>query len=94
MFHWHGDTFDLPKGAALLASSRLYPHQAFRIGRAAYGVQFHPEITTEMVDRWVRAAEPGAIAGEGRLREETRRYTSPLAAQVSAMTRALFRSGA
>lgn len=42
-FHWHGDTFTLPEGADLLASSSMYPHQAFRFGRQAYGFQFHIE---------------------------------------------------
>lgn len=41
--HWHGDTFDLPDGAELLARSDLYAHQAFRVG-TAYGLQFHVEI--------------------------------------------------
>lgn len=43
VFHWHGDTFDLPEGSTLLASSAEYPHQAFRFGRYAYGLQFHIE---------------------------------------------------
>ncbi len=47
VIHWHGDTFDLPAGARLLASSEAYPHQAFRIGRHAYGLQFHVEIGKE-----------------------------------------------
>ncbi len=42
-FHWHADTFDLPPGAVLLASSDRYPNQAFRIGASGYGVQFHAE---------------------------------------------------
>lgn len=42
-FHWHGDTFDLPQGTTLLASSTLYAHQAFRFGVQAYGLQFHVE---------------------------------------------------
>jgi GMP synthase-like glutamine amidotransferase len=42
-FHWHADTFELPPGATLLASSERYPNQVFRIGAAAYGVQFHAE---------------------------------------------------
>jgi GMP synthase (glutamine-hydrolysing) len=57
VFQWHGDTFDLPAGAALLASSPLYPHQAFRVGRAAYGFQFHFEVTDAIVRDWVRRWE-------------------------------------
>jgi GMP synthase-like glutamine amidotransferase len=50
---WHGDTFDLPDGATLLASSTAYPNQAFRV-RNAYGVQFHLEVTPAMADEWSR----------------------------------------
>jgi GMP synthase (glutamine-hydrolysing) len=49
---WHGDTFDLPDGAVRLAGSPAYPNQAFRYGRAAYGVQFHLEVTAEMAREW------------------------------------------
>jgi GMP synthase (glutamine-hydrolysing) len=49
---WHGDTFSLPGGAVLLASSPAYPNQAFRWGRSAYGVQFHLELTREMAEEW------------------------------------------
>jgi len=49
---WHGDTFDLPDGAMLLAGSPAYPNQAFRYGRAAYGVQFHLEVKDEMAREW------------------------------------------
>jgi GMP synthase (glutamine-hydrolysing) len=49
---WHGDTFDLPAGAALLARSPLVPNQAFRAGERAYGVQFHLEVTGEMAREW------------------------------------------
>jgi GMP synthase (glutamine-hydrolysing) len=49
---WHGDTFDLPDDAVLLASSPAYPNQAFRVGRAAYGVQFHVEVTEQMAREW------------------------------------------
>lgn len=50
--HWHGDTFDLPVGAVLLASSERYRHQAFRFGRSAYGLQFHLEVSAAMVREW------------------------------------------
>jgi GMP synthase-like glutamine amidotransferase len=50
---WHGDTFDLPEGAVLLAGSPVYPNQAFRFGRA-YGVQFHLEVSVSMAKEWAR----------------------------------------
>jgi GMP synthase (glutamine-hydrolysing) len=53
VLHWHGDTFDLPTGAHHLASSSRYPHQAFRVGPNAYGLQFHVEVTVEMVREWL-----------------------------------------
>jgi GMP synthase-like glutamine amidotransferase len=49
---WHGDTFDLPDGAALLARSPLVPNQALRAAERAYGVQFHLEVTGEMAREW------------------------------------------
>ncbi len=52
-FHWHGDVFDLPRGAVSLASSALTPCQAFRYGRNAYGLLFHMEVTAEMIGAMV-----------------------------------------
>jgi GMP synthase-like glutamine amidotransferase len=52
VFHWHGETFDLPPGAELLASSDLCRNQAFRIGETVYGLQFHLEVTPEMIADW------------------------------------------
>jgi len=54
VFQWHGDTFDLPRGAVNLAASAVCPHQAFRYGRSAYGLQFHLEVTPGMVASWAR----------------------------------------
>jgi GMP synthase (glutamine-hydrolysing) len=51
---WHGDTFTLPQGAVLLASSPAYQNQAFRWGPSAYGVQFHLEVSREMAEEWAR----------------------------------------
>jgi GMP synthase-like glutamine amidotransferase len=69
-FQWHGDTFDLPDGAVLLAESPLYRNQAFRVGKA-YGVQFHLELDEAIlagcavVPAYVEAAD--RVLGEGAL---------------------------
>jgi GMP synthase (glutamine-hydrolysing) len=55
VYQWHNEGFDLPCGAELLAEGEVYVNQAFRYG-AAYGVQFHPEVTPRIVDRWTRLA--------------------------------------
>lgn len=52
VFQWHGDTFDIPPGGVVLASSELFPNQAVKVG-PAYGFQFHLEVTGEMVDSWL-----------------------------------------
>lgn len=52
IFQWHDDTFTLPEGAVRLASSGVAANQAFRLGRAAYGTQFHFEADRKLVDHW------------------------------------------
>lgn len=54
IFQWHDDTFVLPRGATRLAGSLDVHNQAFRIGRAAYGVQFHFEADRPLVAQWSR----------------------------------------
>lgn len=51
-FQWHHDSFDIPQGAVLLATSPACPHQAFRIGPCAWATQFHPEVTGEIIRGW------------------------------------------
>jgi GMP synthase (glutamine-hydrolysing) len=67
---WHGDTFDLPDGATLLATSPAYANQAFRVGRS-YGLQFHVEVTPELAAEWgevpAYADSLEAILGPGAL---------------------------
>ena len=60
VLHWHGDTFDLPPGAQHLASSAVYPQQAFRMGACAWGLQFHLEVDSPTVEGFVRAFEDEA----------------------------------
>lgn len=52
VMHWHQDTFTLPPTAVHLAASELYPHQAFRVGRLAYGLQFHIEVNDDLAATW------------------------------------------
>lgn len=51
-FQWHKDSFSIPAGAELLASSLTCPNQAFRFGVNAYGLQFHPEVDRHIVKNW------------------------------------------
>ena len=66
VFQWHAEGFELPTGAELLLEGLGdFPNQAFRFGERAFGLQFHPEVTTHMLHRWtVRSADklrmPGA----------------------------------
>ena len=57
VFQWHGETFDVPNNAILLATSLEYPHQAFRYGNHTYAFQFHFEITKDMIQRWLFTSE-------------------------------------
>jgi len=52
LLHWHGDTFDLPTGAKLLASSSQYPHQVFSLGTSILALQCHPEVTLSGLEHW------------------------------------------
>jgi GMP synthase (glutamine-hydrolysing) len=60
--HWHEDTFELPADASLLASSELFPNQAFRFGARAYGLQFHVEVEQELSRTWRELLPAGALA--------------------------------
>jgi GMP synthase (glutamine-hydrolysing) len=53
VFHWHEDTFELPFGAVLLASNESTTNQAFRYGTCAYGLQYHIELDSVMLDHWL-----------------------------------------
>lgn len=51
-FQWHNDSFEPPEGACHLASSVHCRYQAFRWGKSAYGIQFHPEVNQQIVSMW------------------------------------------
>jgi len=53
VLHWHGDTFDLPAGAQLLASTAATPHQAYAIDKHVLALQFHPEVKAGDIETWL-----------------------------------------
>ena len=76
VLHWYGDSFDLPEGAELLASTPVTPHQAFRMGNHVLALQFHPEVDADKLERWFvgHACELARAAIDPRrLRDETKR---------------------
>jgi GMP synthase (glutamine-hydrolysing) len=80
VFQWHGDTFDLPPGAVHLARSRLCAHQAFRYGQQAYGLQFHLEVTPELIEEWlVQVDNLREICGLGYIDPDEIRRRTPQA---------------
>lgn len=82
VLHWHGDTFDLPDGATLLASTAVTRNQAFSWGKAALGLQFHVEATGTGLERWFigHACEIGGVPGLSvpQLRADTARHAAGL----------------
>jgi GMP synthase (glutamine-hydrolysing) len=82
VLHWHGDTFDLPPQAQLLASTRQYPHQAFSVGRRGLALQFHPEVSSTGLESWFIghtleiSTTPGVSVAQ--LRADTARHAPTL----------------
>ena len=77
VLHWHGDTFDLPSGATLLASTPHTPHQAYEVGGHVLGLQFHPEFDPRCIEAWL-IGHTGELAQAGidlaALRSDTARF--------------------
>jgi len=85
MLHWHGETFDLPEDATLLASTQKYRNQAFSLGRRILALQFHPEITRRGMEKWFighigEILQTPAIGVE-QLRADTARFAGQLEMQ-------------
>lgn len=77
VYQWHREGFELPPGAELLATGERFPNQAFRADGCAYGLQFHPEVTVEIMGDWMAEAgemlvEPGAHPRERQLADAGR----------------------
>ncbi len=64
VFHWHGETFDLPSGAIRLAKSAGCQNQAFQVGKNVIGLQFHLETTPEAVDLIIKNCRSELVDGE------------------------------
>jgi GMP synthase-like glutamine amidotransferase len=64
VFHWHGETFDLPDNAVWLGYSDACRNQAFRCGGNIYGLQFHLEVTPAMIAGWIEEDANAADVGE------------------------------
>ncbi len=79
VLHWHGDRILLPNKALLIARSARCREQFFRIGKFAYGLQFHIESTGSMADKWIKEDKEFILKGLGSngqeiLREENKKY--------------------
>lgn len=77
VFHWHGETFNLPAEAQLLASSAACKHQAFQIGLHVIGLQFHMETTPASAQALVKNCRDELITGEF-VQSETQILAAPL----------------
>ena len=92
MLHWHGETFDLPDGAVLLASSEKYPHQAFSYGSHVLALQFHPEITQQGMEKWFIGHIGEIKQTDGVSVEQLRKNTHQFANQLEVQGELFFNS--
>ena len=75
-YQWHGETFEVPRSATLLAEGEIFSNQAFA-WKNAHGIQFHPEVTTSMIHYWTSVASdrlksPGAQSRALQLKHDFR----------------------
>ncbi len=86
---WHEDTFDVPAGAALLATGEACRNQAYRASASTYGVQFHPEVDRAIVEAWAAMPEAQEAAGSADLQGLMRRQMAEHLAAAEAVGRTL-----
>lgn len=77
VYHWHREGFEVPQGAELLAVGEAFYNQAFRYGESAYGLQFHPEATPDILRAWIDETndaldQPGAHSRQRQLADAAR----------------------
>lgn len=84
-FQWHEDRFELPPGAIRLAGSADCDNQAFRIGARIYGVQFHPEMTGEVIEEWLSESRSLGEERKNVIRAESKRLLSEYQQQNAEM---------
>ncbi|MBI5197663.1 MAG: gamma-glutamyl-gamma-aminobutyrate hydrolase family protein [Nitrospirae bacterium] len=95
VFQWHGDTFDIPPGGVRLAGSSRFPNQAFRLGERVYALQFHLEVTQEMIRLWIRENQEELsslrdIIDPGKILQETNFHLPELHQQATVFYDAFF----
>jgi GMP synthase (glutamine-hydrolysing) len=90
VLHWHGETFDLPDTAELLASSESYSNQAFSIGNTL-ALQFHSEVTAKGLEQWFIGHTGEISQTDGisvlQLRADTQRYAAGLKSRAQTFLR-------
>lgn len=86
MMHWHGDTFDLPDGATLLASSDKYKKQAYTWGDRVFAMQCHPEVTENKLKIWYEGGKEDIEKSNQtveKLKADAHAYNDTLKAQAA-----------
>lgn len=89
VLHWHGDTFDLPAGAELLASTEATPNQAYAIGKHVLALQFHPEVKAGDIETWL-IGHTVELAKAGVDPRTIRRRTGEIGATVASAGELMF----
>lgn len=86
VLHWHGDTFNLPSGAKLQASTDRYINQAFTYGKNILALQFHPEVTKLGMEKWFIGHANEIFSTKGirvsQLRDDTKKHSDKLMQQA------------